>query len=324
MIFIEIFYLPARSRQAKEPERSKIVPQPKAFYSFPLYFLASALLHLALWLLIQQVSPSEGRGPSSVEVAIVYPDIQNTLVSQQDFNHQKPKGPAYLSRHNQVVHQQTQAMFKGLFHQAEEPLLQPPASRALASSSGEREERGFLLKKPAASEEGLFPGGISAGSSSWRVTKQTGPHSQTTDFLLGVEYGSHTLLNTKEFIYASYYNRMKEQLYWSWSRYLKAEDHLFVQISQKQGRGRKSFFVTRVLALLSPEGDVQDVQVVSSSGEEDLDTAALHAFLEAEPFPNPPPELVGAEGHIPIRKSFYIYVSPPVVQNLPPFFRRTL
>jgi protein TonB len=48
------------------------------------------------------------------------------------------------------------------------------------------------------------------------------------------------------------------------------------------------------------------VQVVSDSGVRDLDQAAVEAFQEAAPFPNPPSGIVDSDGTIKIRWDFIL------------------
>ena len=62
--------------------------------------------------------------------------------------------------------------------------------------------------------------------------------SSTMDFLPGVEFGSHTLLNTKQFMYYSYFSRMKDQLSWRWKRLFKEEMPSFFNFKRgKTGPG---------------------------------------------------------------------------------------
>ncbi len=273
----------------------------------------SVLWHLCLWF-VSDGWKARSFNSEAVEVVFLNQDIKNTVVSQENFNHEEPESKAYLSRHNKMVEKQTQAMLKGLFHRSQvKPANPPPGKRHLASSlKPDTHKASPLFHKKGGDtsyhvESGFFPPSDLIS----RVQKV----GQSPDFIAGVEVGSDTLLNTREFTYYSYYNRMKEQLYWRWTQYLKAEDYLFKVILDKKSLKNKNLFITRVFALLSREGEVQDLQVVRSSGEEKLDSAALHAFLKAAPFPNPPLDLIRPDGFIPINKTFYIYI-PPVGSGL--------
>lgn len=284
-----------------------IFPQNRFFGIFCLGF--SVLWHLCLWFVSDGLKNRSLRS-EAVEVVFLSQDIKNTVVSQENFNHEEPEGEAYLSRYNKVVEKQTQAMLKGLFHhsQAEKATSPPPGGRRHPAATASSAKAPHKVSSFSQNAGGFFHVESEAFLASSDLLFQGQKPGQTPDFIAGVEAGSDTLLNTKEFTYYSYYNRMKEQLYWRWTQYLRAEDHLFYLISDKKSLKNKNLFVTRVFALLSREGEVQDVQVVRSSGEEGLDSAALHAFLKAAPFPNPPLDLVRPDGLIPINKTFYVYI----------------
>ena len=139
---------------------------------------------------------------------------------------------------------------------------------------------------------------------------QTGSYalSQTMDLLLDVEPGANTLLNTKAFKYYSYFSRMKTQLYSRWMQYFQQKPiHLFI-VTLPQSRRSNHLFSTHLYALLSPEGELQDLMVSKSSGEEYVDEAALHAFLSAVPFPNTPKDLVAKDGYVHIHQKFHLHI----------------
>jgi TonB family protein len=109
----------------------------------------------------------------------------------------------------------------------------------------------------------------------------------SVDHLEDVEEGETTALNAKQWKYASFFNRTKRQVAQNWNpnRVLQAEDP----------RGNVYGVRDRITVLrvtLDPEGHLVDVIVLSSSGFDSLDEEAIRAFRAAEPFPNPPPELV--------------------------------
>ena len=64
--------------------------------------------------------------------------------------------------------------------------------------------------------------------------------------------------------------------------------------------------VTQVLVTLNPEGELVKVEVLTQSGVMDLDSAAVEAFRQAAPFPNPPKGMVEADGTIKIRWDFVL------------------
>ena len=53
--------------------------------------------------------------------------------------------------------------------------------------------------------------------------------------------------------------------------------------------------ITRVVIVLGRTGDLKEVQVITSSGQIALDSAAVEAFKKAATFPNPPAGMVKNE-----------------------------
>ncbi len=130
-----------------------------------------------------------------------------------------------------------------------------------------------------------------------------GPQSE---HLEDVEEGEGTFLNTREFKYASFFNRMKRgvRAEWRW------ED----EYRRRDPSGNIYGYRSRVTVLqvtLNPDGSLKQVELLRSSGLDFLDYAAIAAFKRAEPFPNPPRGLVEG-GSIAFPFSFYIDFSPGV------------
>ncbi len=128
--------------------------------------------------------------------------------------------------------------------------------------------------------------------------------STSDDHLKDIDVGSQTLLSTREFVYFSYYNRIKEKLRQYWEPKIKEKiTHIL-----RQGRhiASDSDHTTRIVIVLDRKGFLQHVQVKSGSGVEDLDDAAVEAFRAAAPFPNPPKGIVDPDGTVKINWDFII------------------
>lgn len=250
-------------------------------------------------------------------VLVEYP-IHEQIVSQNSFNNiSSKKKTHYLSQANKAVEKEIQAMLKGLFYQAKTQAENSHISGKTPSIQNEQQKKDSSTVKRQISSLTLdlldvIKQPIKVNISeiehtdfSQQPKKQD--LSRTMDFLPGVETGSHTLLNTKEFIYYSYFSRMKEQIHWRWSQYLQRE---LSPASLKLTHGnRQKIFSTSLYVYLSTDGEIKDMRVVKSSGAEDIDSAALHAFLSAAPFPNPPLGLVEEDGYIHIKQSFHLYIN---------------
>lgn len=110
------------------------------------------------------------------------------------------------------------------------------------------------------------------------------------DYLENVPLGDFTQLNTQEYKYFGFYNRIRERLENFWGTSVKAKsEELF-----KSGRRfpASENYVTSLVITIDTNGVIQDVKVKSSSGVKELDDAATESFNKAGPFPNPPKELV--------------------------------
>ncbi len=281
-------------------------------------FLASLLAHSPVLLLLWN-SPSTDKIPDESNIVLVdYPDHQQ-IVIQKTFNKiRSTKHTPYLSMENNTVEKETKAMLKGLFYQAEPenpstvkkqtPTKNQkiPVTRKISSLSP------ILLDKIA---QPIQMDITEMKNNDFLQPQNTPDLSRNPGFLPGVDPGSHTLLNTKEFMYYSYYSRMHRQLHWRWTQHLRAELSLLLFKLNNQ-RNKQRLFSTDLYVHLSSQGEIQDIMVVKSSGTEEVDSAAMQAFLLAEPFPNPPKGLVEEDGHIHIKQSFHLYVSPSVFANL--------
>ena len=278
-------------------------------------FLCSLLIHSPLFLLLLNPSAINTIQEEEDNLVLVEYPLHQQIVSQKIFNKITPKTQTpYLSQADKAVEKETQAMLKGLFYQQETENM----DFLKRKSSSKAQFQPDTINRKISSLEPFWLNKITEPiqmniaemektAFSQRPEKQS--ISRTMDFLPGVELGSHTLLNTKEFIYYSYFSRMKQQLYWRWTQYFRTEPQLFF-LTLTTNEKRQRFFTTRLYVYLSPQGEIQDIRVVKSSGAESIDSAALHAFLSATPFPNPPPELVEEDGYIHIKQSFHLYINP--------------
>jgi len=128
--------------------------------------------------------------------------------------------------------------------------------------------------------------------------------SATDDHLKNIATGMQTLLSTREFVYYSYYNRIKDKLRQYWEPKIKEKMERIL----RQGRtiASSSDRITRIVIILDNKGTLVKIQVVGQSGVQDLDEAAIEAFRAAAPFPNPPKGIVEQDGTIKIRWDFIL------------------
>jgi protein TonB len=123
------------------------------------------------------------------------------------------------------------------------------------------------------------------------------------EYVKGFKAGEETMLNTKEFVFYGYFQRLRERLDKAWEKSLRTElqkyFHKGRQLAMEQD------YTTQLLVSLDRQGRITKVQVIGASGTRDLDEAAVKAFNEAGPFPNPPSGLV-EQGVVRVRWDFVL------------------
>ncbi|MCG3173644.1 MAG: hypothetical protein GMKNLPBB_01843 [Myxococcota bacterium] len=123
------------------------------------------------------------------------------------------------------------------------------------------------------------------------------------DHLPDVDEGEATFLNTREWKYASFFNRVKRDVSQNWR-----PDVIFLM---RDPTGRVYGYKDRYTLLriqLEPDGKLRNVAIEESSGVDFLDEEAVRAFYKAAPFGNPPQGLV-MNGVIDFKFGFFVEVS---------------
>lgn len=134
------------------------------------------------------------------------------------------------------------------------------------------------------------------------LDKLTG--AAANDHLDDVEEGDGTYLNTKEWKYASFFNRVKQSVSQQWNP--GAQLRLRDPTGNIYG-GRDRYTVLNVA--LTNQGNVREIYVEKSCGLDFLDLEAIQAFERAQPFPNPPPGLVQADSSVRFQFGFFLEMS---------------
>ena len=104
-------------------------------------FLSSLFIHVVFWGLLSQAPTHKKRALDSEHTEVVFIEYPShrQIVSQKTFNKIAPsKQRAYLSQADKSVEKETQAMLKGLFHQAKSSSFlgtQAPKNRKPASKN---------------------------------------------------------------------------------------------------------------------------------------------------------------------------------------------
>ena len=133
------------------------------------------------------------------------------------------------------------------------------------------------------------------------------------DDLSNLAAGDGTYLNTREWKYAGFFNRVKQAVSARWNP--------IGRLRSRDPRAASQGFADRVTTLeviLRPDGSVREIVVRQSSGLDYLDQEAVQAFEKAQPFANPPPALV-VDGVI--RFAFGFKLTQDELGGLAPFRR---
>jgi TonB family protein len=121
------------------------------------------------------------------------------------------------------------------------------------------------------------------------------------DHVEGVDVGDATFLNTREWKFAGFFNRVKQTVAENWNPMGAA--------SVRDPTGSRYFQKDRttILAItLNPQGGVTAIKVARTSGLDFLDHTAIEAFERAQPFVNPPNGLADAHGDIRFTFGFHV------------------
>jgi TonB family protein len=175
----------------------------------------------------------------------------------------------------QRVEQETQSPVKGLFQEGD---------IFKSKESPELEGEGESSK----GEEKSLKSFLTFGQS---------PNSLPKD----IPYGNQTVLNTDKVRYASFINRIADEIYQPWVEAAERALHEYVLGHRKM---EPNIYITRLKVTLNSEGSVTGIQVMDSCGVSELDEAPKKAFWESEPFPNPPNQLFEKDGYVRLTYEF--------------------
>ena len=175
---------------------------------------------------------------------------------------------------------------------------------------GEEQADGALGRLGMNAPERPAGGGLPAGGSPALVpTSEQLAHvigGGTQDALKDVDDGEETALNSKKWRFATFFNRVKKQVseHWHPEEAYRRRDPTGV-IYGHQNR------YTELRIQLKADGHLANVGVGLPSGLEFLDDEAITAFKEAQPFPNPPHQLLERNGLITFSFGFLYDLNGP-------------
>ena len=305
----------------------------RAMQGLKLFLIFSIFLHLLFSLtgvVISRWAPLPPREMAqAIEVEMRTDSSADELKSRQfveqnekALNNELDPNAKYLSRHNQKVIKQSIASQRGQFqNQKSAPSAPAPSSAQKNISTTAEPSIAKFLPKFDLSEQVdqeavrvdqmaqklLENQKVKTPEAQARPDSQNSDPSmmsQTLDYIKDLDPGLETLLTTREFVYYTYYARIRNQLNQYWTP--KVQETVKKIYSQGRSIASNADKITRCLVILDKKGVLQKIQIIGESGIRDLDEAAAEAFRSAAPFPNPPAGMIDPDGTIKIRWDFVL------------------
>lgn len=283
---------------------------------FLLFTAASVLAHLGLICLLLVTAAPDSKIRQSEVVEISFADIEpqktkipnpTTIVESDssEANMQLSENAKFLSEKNNTVKKETKAKSGEKFHNSKKSAVagqKQPVQKEIQQQAKTRKSKSQDAKAD------IFDNSFDAFSSMNKKAEkkqqaQVGSSSDlgstTNDNLEKIESDLMTRLNTKEYRYFGYYSRIKSQLNQWWVP--KVQQKFTKMLRQGRTIASEDNKITKLVIILDNSGHLVKVQVLGESGIKDLDDAAIEAFRQAAPFPNPPKGMVDKDGLVKIR-----------------------
>ncbi len=272
--------------------------------------LISAFLHISTILslkLLERNNLSLKTDPT-VEVVFIDPaqfsqNAPKQIVEQDEkpVNDEVDPNAKYLSQFNQKVVNETKAANSGKYNNnAGKGLTKGQAAKKVKETMDlqpQTKGAGSVLDKFKPKVDWTALANKNAGGDGRDL-------SRSSDHLKEVDKGPQTVLSTREFVYYSYFKRIKGQIQQYWEPSIKGKMKKIMSSGRKIASAEDR--TTKLLIILNDKGTLVGVKVLGESGIVDLDDAAIEAFKAAAPFPNPPTGIVESDGTIKIRWDFVL------------------
>jgi protein TonB len=205
------------------------------------------------------------------------------------------KKNAYLSDRTRVVNEERSAKNAGEVTSRSKTTAKTTAEKAQNSKPVSLSDLGLKISPKTDTEY--------KDQRNW-AKSELGESIQGGQYIKGMKEGEVSALNTKEFVFYSYFERVRRQLDQAWQPMVRANIEKIVRTGRRLASD--SDYVTRTLVVLNLKGDIVKIQVLEESGTMDLDQAAVNALNRAGPYPNPPKGLVDEMGLVKIRWDFML------------------
>ena len=237
---------------------------------------------------------------------------RQVVQTEQTNNEVKPVDKSFLGKKNNTVARQTRSATTGKFKKAGvgskkgSNVVQKVAKKVQKKRkiknlrfSDIAMKSSVLESVPKKSKMAVqsFAKGIKSGS-----VKSKGL-GQSNDYLEDIPLGDFTKLNTQEFEFYGFYNRIRERLEIFWGTNIQEKADSIMKSGRSIASDRN--LITALEIQINNKGEIVKVNVNSTSGVRELDSAAVETFNQAGPFPNPPEGMIKS-GTATIKWSFVV------------------
>lgn len=213
-------------------------------------------------------------------------EIAIEVIDQKDLDPSRQL--VFSSKVKEQIDSEKKAKFLGEFHQRVEKQSQSPLKGRF--EQGVDRERSLSLGEPEKKEG-------SQSSQSGTLAMGRNPYVLPDD----IPFGNETVLNTDKVKYASFLNRVADEVYHPW---VELAEEAIQQNSKRDKKLETNLYITRLKVTMDDSGEVKAIQLLKSSGIRELDEAPKRAFWDVEPFPHPPNQLVEEDGFVRLTYEF--------------------
>jgi protein TonB len=237
-----------------------------------------------------------------IEIDSTQTKTQHHKIVQTEAGHKtdKPTADAFLGWQTQVVDRQTVSKNKRVV-MGQSPKQNSFQQESESKSSSKPQNSKNSLKALSKLGVPLFSSKsqLDQNERNWAT-----PGTRPEDSIAGVAEGDKTALNTKEYLFYGYFQRIRERLDKAWTPILRQK--LITYYHSGRRLASQMDHTTKVMVVLNKQGEIIRVEIVSESGTRDLDDAAVGAFNKAGPFPNPPTGMVDLNGEVRVPWDFVL------------------
>lgn len=245
------------------------------------------------------------------------PDAQGQVVEVAPGNREAPPSARFLAESNNRVQRETRARVTTPRPGSPTPQAPSPTPPSPVAEATPQHRVPNLIPDFSPLDLGPSPRASQpAAGGAFRppAAERPGEPGAFNDDLGDLPEGDGTFLNTREWRYAGFFNRLKEAVSGNWHprEVMVSNRHVNDPVSR----------VTVVAVTIDGQGAVKDVQVVRPCGFGPLDDEAMQAFRRSGPFLNPPTGLFEGGDTYTFNFGFHVDTFWPSAASIPRLRRR--